>query len=420
MLGIHRRRQRARRLQVREVDYRPVDWREDDVERPVAASHPPPVAVEDRVAEVERALTVGLDKPRDLGIAETIDGGQGGEQEWTYLHLLPYLDRPSPQVRALELRVGLRQGEVLDIRPAGPGGLVHRGVDAQGRCEGSGVGVVAMQVADQPGDRGTPGSGRHYRWQFGPASLLPERGEGRAGVSQRIDYDGDLVSLDLESRPSQPPDFHRLLLYRTVVRYHRCVPRRSQAAVAATRAAVTAAAVERASVQGLEALTIGGLAEEVAMRKSSVFSLYGSKEELQLATLEAAIRQFTDEVWAPVADVRPGMARLVALCDSWLSYHEREVMPGGCFLTAATIEFDARPGPLRDAVASATNRWLGVLEREIAVAIDAGELPADAQPADVAFQLNALAAAASYGFQLSRDRDVFTRARRSMRRALGA
>jgi AcrR family transcriptional regulator len=198
------------------------------------------------------------------------------------------------------------------------------------------------------------------------------------------------------------------------------MPRRSQAAVAETRTAVTEAAVARASVEGLEGLTIGGLAGEVEMRKSSVFSLFGSKQELQLATLEAAVEQFKEEVWGPVADERPGLARLLALCDSWLSYHEREVMPGGCFLTTATVEFDARPGPLRDAVADTMNRWLGVLEREVAIAVDAGELPADTQRADVAFQLNALAAAASYGFQLWRDPEVFERARRSMRRALGA
>jgi AcrR family transcriptional regulator len=189
--------------------------------------------------------------------------------------------------------------------------------------------------------------------------------------------------------------------------------------VADTRAAVTEAAVDRASVEGLEGLTIGGLAGEVAMRKSSVFSLYGSKQELQLATLEAAVEQFREEVWGPAANERPGIARLLALCDSWLAYHEREVMPGGCFLTTATVEFDARPGPLRDAVAGTMERWLGVLEREVGLAVDAGELPAETDPADVAFQLNALAAAASYGFQLSRDPDVFARARRSMRRALG-
>jgi AcrR family transcriptional regulator len=197
------------------------------------------------------------------------------------------------------------------------------------------------------------------------------------------------------------------------------MPRRSAAAVAETRAAVTDAAVDRASVDGLEGLTIGALAGEVEMRKSSLFSLFGSREQLQLATLEAAVRQFTDEVWEPVADRPPGRSRLLALCDSWLSYHERGVMPGGCFLTTATVEFDARPGPLRDKVARTMGRWLGVLEREAAAAVDSGELPADTQPADVAFELNALAAAASYGFQLSRDPEVFERARRSMRRVLG-
>jgi AcrR family transcriptional regulator len=198
------------------------------------------------------------------------------------------------------------------------------------------------------------------------------------------------------------------------------MPRRSAAAVAETRSEVTQAAVERASVEGLEGLTIGGLAGEAQMRKSSVFSLFGSKEELQLAALDAAVEQFTDEVWGPVAAERPGLTRLLTLCDSWLGYHERGVMPGGCFLTTATVEYDARPGPLHEAVARTMKRWFGVLEREVATAIDAGELPPDTKPRDVAFQLNALAAAASYGFQLSRDPEVFAVARRSMRGALAS
>jgi AcrR family transcriptional regulator len=198
------------------------------------------------------------------------------------------------------------------------------------------------------------------------------------------------------------------------------MPRRSAAAVAETRTAVTRTAVDRASVDGLEGLTIGGLAGEAEMRKSSVFSLFGSKEELQLATLEAAVQHFRAAVWQPVAGEQPGLPRLLALCDSWLAYHQRESLPGGCFLTTATVEFDARPGPLRDAVADVMDLWLGALEREAAVAIDAGDLPRDTDPADIAFQLNALAAAASYGFQLKRDPKVFDRARRSMRSVLGS
>jgi AcrR family transcriptional regulator len=196
------------------------------------------------------------------------------------------------------------------------------------------------------------------------------------------------------------------------------MPRRSAAAVAATRAAVTKEAVDRASIDGLDGLTIGGLAEAAEMRKSTVFSLFGSKQELQRAAFDAAIEHFTREVWDPVAGRPPGRERLLALCDAWLSYHEREVLPGGCFMTTATIEFDARPGPMRDLIARTMEQWLAVLEREAAIAVERGELPSGADPGDIAFQLNAMAAAASYGFQLWRDRSVLDRARRSMRRVL--
>jgi AcrR family transcriptional regulator len=196
------------------------------------------------------------------------------------------------------------------------------------------------------------------------------------------------------------------------------MPRRAATAVAATRAAVTRTAMERASVEGLEGLTIGGLAETTRMRKSSVFSLFGSKQELQLATLEAAVAQFTEEVWKPAAREQAGLPRLLAICDAWLDYHRREVLPGGCFFTTASVEFDARPGPVRDAVAAAVNRWLKALEGEARSALEAGELPPGTEPGDVAFELNSLAAAASYGFHLSRDPEVFERARRSMRKAL--
>lgn len=197
------------------------------------------------------------------------------------------------------------------------------------------------------------------------------------------------------------------------------MPRRSAAAVARTRDEVTGLAVDRASVEGLEGLTIGGLAELARMRKSSLYSLFGSKAELQLATLTAAVASFVDEVWRPVAELPAGMPRLLALCDAWLDYHRREVLPGGCFLTTATVEYDARPGPMREAIARTMRRWLGLLRDEVAEAVRTGELDPSADPADLAFELNALAAAASYGYQLDRDPEVFERARRSMRRALG-
>jgi AcrR family transcriptional regulator len=196
------------------------------------------------------------------------------------------------------------------------------------------------------------------------------------------------------------------------------MPRRSAAAVAETRANVTGAAVARASVDGLEGLTIGGLAGAVQMRKSSLFSLYGSREELQLETLQSAIAGFVEEVWEPVADREPGCERLLALCERWLGYHEREVMPGGCFLTTATVEFDARPGPLRDAVAATWRRWLRLIERDVEAAVERGELPSGTDPAETAFHLNALASMASTQFQLTRDPAVFERAGSAMRAML--
>ena len=196
------------------------------------------------------------------------------------------------------------------------------------------------------------------------------------------------------------------------------MPRRSAAAVADTRTEVLDVAVRRASVDGLEGLTIGRLAGELSMSKSGLFGLFGSKEELQVATFERAVEDFTREVWQPVAGREAGLPRLIALIDRWLAYHRRRTLPGGCFVTTATIEFDARPGPLRDAVARARRRMHAALEQDIRAAVDAGDLPADTGPADVAFALYALASAASQAIQLE-EPGASARARRCMRALVG-
>jgi AcrR family transcriptional regulator len=196
------------------------------------------------------------------------------------------------------------------------------------------------------------------------------------------------------------------------------MPRRSALAVADTRAQVLDVAMHRASVDGLEGLTIGRLADEVAMSKSGLHGLFGSKEELQLATFETAVEEFTREVWLPVAKREPGLPRLLALIDRWIAYHRRGALPGGCFVTTATIEFDARPGPLRDAVARARRRMHDALRADIGAAVDAGDLSADVDPADAAFSLYALASAASQAIQLD-EPGAAPRARRSMRAVLG-
>jgi AcrR family transcriptional regulator len=191
------------------------------------------------------------------------------------------------------------------------------------------------------------------------------------------------------------------------------MPRRSATAVADTRANVLDAAVQRASIDGLEGLTIGRLAEETSMSKSGLHGLFGSKEELQVATFEKAVEGFVREVWLPVANQPRGLPRLEALLDRWIGYHERGLLAGGCFVTTATIEFDAKPGPLRDAVRRARDQMHAVLEADIRTAIDAGDLPPTIDAKDTAFALYALASAASQAMQLD-EPHAAERARRCM------
>jgi AcrR family transcriptional regulator len=197
------------------------------------------------------------------------------------------------------------------------------------------------------------------------------------------------------------------------------MPRRSAEQVAEGRQAILSAATIEASVYGFRAASIGRLAERVGMSKSGLVRHFGDKEGLQLAALQAGIGLFVADVWRPVAEAQPGLARLLALCDAWLEHHRRRTFPGGCLLTTATVEFDAQPGPVRDAAANALARWLKVLEREAEIALADGQLPAGTDPADLAFALNAFAAQASVALHLFGDEEALARARRLMRRALG-
>ncbi|HTX10457.1 MAG TPA: TetR/AcrR family transcriptional regulator [Solirubrobacteraceae bacterium] len=196
------------------------------------------------------------------------------------------------------------------------------------------------------------------------------------------------------------------------------MPRRSATDVADSRTQTLAAAVEVASVVGLEGLTIGRLADRLGMSKSGLVGRFGSKEQLQLATLERAAEVFRRTVYEPASTEPPGLARLNAICDAWVAYLARPPFPGGCFLTTAMVEFDGRPGPVNDAVKNVMRRWLGVLERDASTAIENGELPADTDPKDVAFTINALAVGANCDFQLNRNRGSLQRARRAMAAAI--
>lgn len=180
-------------------------------------------------------------------------------------------------------------------------------------------------------------------------------------------------------------------------------PRRSAAAALDTRRTILTRAVDIASVQGLEGLTVGTLADDLAMSKAGVIGPFGSKEALQLAALERAIEIFTDRVWRPAAETEPGLPRLRVLYAARRDYLTEPCFPGGCFLAGASTEFDGRPGPVRDAIAAVLGRWHALLEGEVRIAVDAGDLPADTDAAQVVFELEAFAVAANTALQLHAD-----------------
>jgi AcrR family transcriptional regulator len=183
--------------------------------------------------------------------------------------------------------------------------------------------------------------------------------------------------------------------------------------------AILANAVDLASAEGLEGLSIGRLAERTEMSKSGLFAHFGSKQELQLATVERAREIFTAEAVAPAAGAAPGLARLRALLDSWLAYFGREVFAGGCFFVAASTEFDDREGPVRDAVDAAMSEWVAFLEAICAEAVEMGEL-SGVEPGQLAFELNAIGMATNWELRLRRNPRAIEFARVAFDRALSA
>src|SRR3954471_9852888 len=164
-------------------------------------------------------------------------------------------------------------------------------------------------------------------------------------------------------------------------------PRRSVAEAQRTRDSIVERAVDVASKEGLEGLTIGRLAGDLRMSKAGLIGHFGSKERLQVAALESAIEIFTREVWEPAEHAEPGLARLHAICDAWVSYIERRVFPGGCFFAAAATEFDDRGGEVRNRLAHQARRWRRVLERDVRSAMEDGDLPRDADPEQLSTDL---------------------------------
>jgi AcrR family transcriptional regulator len=187
-----------------------------------------------------------------------------------------------------------------------------------------------------------------------------------------------------------------------------------------SRARIVDQAAKLATIEGLEGLSIGRLAEAAGLPKSSVHALFGSKEQLQLATINAARDSFITEVVGPaLGSAEPGRERLLALCEGYLSYVERRVFPGGCFFVAASAEVGAQAGRVHDEVARIQQQWRDLLAREADAATAKRELPDGTDAAQLAFELGVILAGTDLVSVLHDDFRAISRARTAIRTRLG-
>ncbi len=186
-----------------------------------------------------------------------------------------------------------------------------------------------------------------------------------------------------------------------------------------TRDAIVREAVSLATLDGLEGLSIGNLANALEMSKSGIYAHFGSKQDLQLATVDEAERIFREEVIDPAVAAAPGLTQLVVLCDAFFDHLLRRTFPGGCFFAGASLEMGTRPGPVKEQIA-AFQGGLSALIRQFAVtAIEQKELPADEDPDALTFEINGIILAANNSFVLRDDRAALDLARVVVRRRLG-
>jgi AcrR family transcriptional regulator len=188
---------------------------------------------------------------------------------------------------------------------------------------------------------------------------------------------------------------------------------------ARTREDILRTAVDIASVDGLDGLSIGRLATQIGMSKSGLFAHFGSKESLQLATIEEARRRYVNEVIEPALSSGSGIVRLDALCQAFLSYIERDVFIGGCFFASAMAEFDAKgPSLVRDRIVECQEQWMATLERAAESARAKGELRAEGDSPQLAFELEGALLTANWYFHLFHDATNIERARHAVRTRL--
>jgi AcrR family transcriptional regulator len=187
---------------------------------------------------------------------------------------------------------------------------------------------------------------------------------------------------------------------------------------AETRERILDQAVRLASRDGLEGLTIGTLSSELGLSKSGLFAHFGSKDELQLQVLQAAVERFEETVIRPALAAPRGEPRVRALFENWLAWEDNESMPGGCLIIAASIEFDDRPGPQRDYLAEAHRKRSAFVAKAARLAVEAGHFRSDLDPEQVAFEVDALILGYHHAHRMLRDRRAGERARAAFERLL--
>jgi AcrR family transcriptional regulator len=176
-----------------------------------------------------------------------------------------------------------------------------------------------------------------------------------------------------------------------------------------TKQAIVDAALSLATQIGLEGLSIGALAEIMHMSKSGVFAHFGSREELQISVVREYHRRFEAEVFYPALDAARGLPRVRALFANWMKRVAVEIQ-SGCIFISGAVEFDDRPGAVRDALASSVQSWLAALHRAVLQAKDEGHLVADADAAQMAFEIHGLILALHYEARFLQTPQALTRA----------
>ncbi|RZS43240.1 TetR family transcriptional regulator [Herbihabitans rhizosphaerae] len=178
-----------------------------------------------------------------------------------------------------------------------------------------------------------------------------------------------------------------------------------------TREVVLDAAIARASVDGLAGLSLGQLADSLGVSKSGLFSHWPDKEALQLAAIDHARAQWTDLISRPAVRAPRGVRRLFALHEARLSFYASEILPGGCFFHAVQADFDDKPGPVNTRIAEAKSDWLAFIASLAAKAVELGELRADTDPEQLAFEIEALGQCVIAHSRLVDDDSAYTRSR---------